>query len=489
MNAIRPAISWIEVARQRLIVPRAVLWVIAAATLGVLCALSAMRINGSEVTADAAQNLQMGINLAHHGTISLDEGAPWHPTMYREPLPVAFNAAMVRLEDHFLGAAEATRYFTGARAAFIKYQNVLWAALLWSSVFAATRWLSGSLLLALIATLYAVRPFLGASSAEGVNDLYTELPGATLLTFGSLALAAATVCERRGLMIGAGLILGLATLTKAATLYVVAVLVLVLAATWAARASPPARRRRGSLLVWLIVSFLIVVAPWLTRNLADFGRVQISERGGLTLYTRALLDSMTPLEYRGSFYVWARPGWQRQLGSWLGFTPRDLEQGGRLQRLSQVPGSELERHDMAAEDAGRPQDAVTFYYQARAMRVRLEQRLERGGAPYPDVSADFRMQSMALAQIRRHPAHHFAVVVPLLWRGALIAFPALLAGLAYSLCTRRYRLACFLLPGLLTLCFYALLTHFEARPSLVVHGVEAAVLLLMLQALWRRALS
>lgn len=490
MNAIRRAVSSFNLWLRRLIALRpfsVVQWIFLAAMLAALGSRAVALIDGAAITADAAQNLQMAINLAHHDTISLDENAPYRPTMYREPLPVAIDAAMIRVEDRFLGATDATAYFAGDRARYVKYPNALWAALLFVVVLAATRWLSGSVLLGLVAGLYAVRPFINATSAEGVNDLYTELPGAVLLTCGSLALTVAVIRDRVALMALAGVSLGLATLTKAATLYVFIVLVALLAATWVARASSLARRRRGGMLLALIAAFFIIVAPWMMRNLADFGRLQISERGGLTLYTRALLDSMTPLEYRGSFYVWARPSWQARVGSLLGFSPRDLQPGGRLQRLSQVPGSSLERHDLVAQAAGRPQDAITFYYQARAMRVRLEQSFEQAGLPHPEVSADSTLQRMGLQRIAQIPGHHLALALALLWRGALTAFPVLLAALAYSLAARRHSLALYILPSMLTLCFYALLTHFEARPSLVVHGVEATALLVMLHAAWRFA--
>jgi 4-amino-4-deoxy-L-arabinose transferase-like glycosyltransferase len=452
--------------------------------LAAVCFFAIRAINGAAISDDAVQNLLMALNVAHHGTMSLDEAAPLRPTMYREPLPVGIDALLIRLEDRSLGRDASAAYFSDGRARLLKYQNVVWLCLLSTVVFAVTRWLTGSYLAALLAGLVAVRPFLSSTSAEGVNDLYTELPGAALLTLAAGLMAAASRRGNPGLTLGAGVCFGLATLTKAATLYVYVILAIVLGVIWLWRSDQ--RRARIASLALLLLGFAVVVAPWMWRNEELFHSPQISERGGLVLYTRALFDQMTPLEYRGSVYVWARPAAQRLLGPWLGFTADDLQRGGRLQRLNQLTGSELDRSDLIAEDAGDPARAVTFYHQARAMRVQLEARLERAGNPYPEVSADHALQRMATTLIRQHPAEHLAMIPPLIWRGAPTLFPLLLLTLAYAIATRQRELALFVLPAFGTLCFYALLTHFEARPARVTQGIAAAALLTILSDLTRR---
>lgn len=88
-------------------------WIVVLIIVAALCVASFERIDGSAVTADAAQNLLMAVNLSHHGTMSLDEAAPYRPSMYREPLPVAVGAALVSIEDHFLGQTDAAKYVSG----------------------------------------------------------------------------------------------------------------------------------------------------------------------------------------------------------------------------------------------------------------------------------------------------------------------------------------------------------------------------------------
>src|SRR5450631_2308018 len=215
-----------------------------------------------------------------------------------------------------------------------------------------------------MAGLLAVKPFLSASNALGVNDLYTELPAAVLMTFAVYSLVKAVKHGKILDFVVTGLSFGLLTLVKAAMLYVFAGVTFVLLATYVAAKSP--RRRPLLHITAMCASALLVVAPWVGRNWITFHQPQISERGGLVLYTRALMDQVTPTEYRGSFYVWARPSLRPWVGRILGFGPADLAMGGRLQRLNDDLGTDIHDHDLRAELAGRPQDAITLHRQARA---------------------------------------------------------------------------------------------------------------------------
>ena len=171
-------------------------WIIAAIITVALGAISFVLTNGASIDDDAAQNLQMAINVGHHGIMSMDENPPYHRTMYREPLPVATSAAAVQIVDHFLGKADSARYFSGDRAKYIKYQNILWVILLWAAVLAATRWFTGCFWFSVGAGLLAVKPFLNGVTADGVNNLYTELPAAVLMIFASFSLAFAVARGR-----------------------------------------------------------------------------------------------------------------------------------------------------------------------------------------------------------------------------------------------------------------------------------------------------
>lgn len=460
-------------------------WVIAAIITVALSAVSFVLTNGASIDADAAQNLQMAINVVHHGVISMDENPPYNRTMYREPLPVATSAVAVRIVDHFIGEADSARYFSGDRAKYIKYQNTLWVILLWAAVLAATRWFTGSFWFSVAAGLLAVKPFLNGVAADGVNDLYTELPAAVLMICASFSLASAVARGRTWPMVTAGLCFGMLTLTKAATLYVFVGVVLVLLFSYARGEAQPDRRTRFFHITMLVGTFAIVVAPWIARNFQAFGRPLISDRGGFVLYSRALMNQMTPIEYRGSFYVWARPLLQPYVGSILGFSPRDMGLGGRLERLGGgVPGTAVYDHDKAAEIAGRPENTISFYHRPRAERIRLEREFKRNHDPISDVSADGRLQKEGMLLIKSDVWANLAMVVPLLWRSAPLIFPALALALGYGIWVKRYTLALFILPSFATLSFYALATQFEPRPASIAHATAVVSTVTMLHALW-----
>ena len=460
-------------------------WVIAAIVTVALGAVSFALINGASIGDDAAQNLQMAINVSHYGVMSMDENPPHNRTMYREPLPVAVSAAAVRIVDCFLGKADSALYFSGDRVKYVKYQNILWVILLWAAVLASTRWFTGSFWFSVGAGLLAVKPFLSGVTADGVNNLYTELPGAVLMICASFSLAFAVARGRMWSMVTAGLCFGILTLTKAATLYVFAGLVLVLLFSYARGETHPGRRRRFSHVFILVGAFAVLVAPWIARNFQAFGRPAISDRGGFVLYTRALMNQVTPVEYRGGFYVWARPLLQPYVGSRLGFSPQDLYPGGRLERLGGgVPGTAVYDQGRAAERAGRPEDTISFYHRARAERIRLEREFTRNHDPIPGLSADGVLQRKGMMLIKGDVWADLAMVVPLLWRSAPLTFPAMAFALGYCVWVKRYALALFVLPAFATLSFYALATQFEPRPASVAHATAVVSTVTMLHALW-----
>lgn len=457
-------------------------WILALLLL-ILAVVGYRSIDGSAVTKDAAQNLQMALNLSHQGVISTDEAAPWRPSMYREPLPVLLDVAAINVVDALLGKADAQQYFSGPRARYVKLQNIIWLLALAAGVFAVSRRITGSLPAAVVATVLASKYMVGET---GTNVLYTELLAGALMILALAALERTQSEGGWGAAVAVGLLFGLLTLTKAATLYVFVFMLLVILTGHLTGVLWPGGRKRLWQLAAMSLAFAVVIAPWMLRNLETFGHAKISSRGGLVLYSRALWDELTPVEYRGTFYVWARPACQGALGRLLGFSPRDLERGGKLERLSDEPGTSVYDNDVAAESAGRPELAIGLHRRARAERVRLEKWYEESGRPFPDVDADEAMQREGMRIVLQHFGANLAMVMPLIWRSALMIFPAVLLGLIYSLSTRRHSLTLLLLPGFATLGFYAMATHFEPRPAMIVHSTAVLAVVVLANALWRR---
>jgi hypothetical protein len=440
-------------------------------------------VSGATVVKDAAQELQMAINIRHHGIMSMEEAPPYPPTMYREPLPSVLEAGGVAVGDWLLGSADPEHYFSGERIMIVKYVNVICLLLLWGVTIAAARWLSASYVLAILAGLAAIKPFFSPTSDIGVNTLNTELLAALLLTAASFTLLLAqTRCKLWQFAIS-GICFGLMALTKASMLYAFAGVLLILIIGNAARIT--LLKTRFAHLLVLAAAFALVVVPWIGRNMYEFRAPEISLRGGLAIYTRALMDGMTAVEYRGSFYVWAKPGMQPYVARLLGFQPADLQMGGRLERLNADPDTAFYAADLAAERAGRPADARTYYRRARAERTRLDMQVHRDGSD-PDVAEDNAMKSEGLALIRHEPWAHAALVVPLIWRSGHWYLAALVLAFAYACWARQRDLVQFVLPGLTLLAFYALATPYEPRWSAVVNAVAISAVVTLIRRLLPR---
>jgi hypothetical protein len=462
--------------------PLALRILLAVLTLGIGIA-SVSFVSGSTVVKDAAQELQMAINISHHGVMSMEEAPPYRPTMYREPLPSVLEAGGVAAGDLLFGPADAQQYFSGARIMIVKYINVICLLLLWALTIVAARRLSASYLLAVLAGLAAIKPFLSPGSDIGINTLNTELLAALLLAAASFALLLAqTRCKPWQFAIS-GMCFGLMALTKASMLYAFVGLALILLVGSAARIA--VLKTRLAHLLALVGGFALVVTPWIGRNLHEFHAPEISLRGGLAIYTRALMDGMSPVEYRGSFYVWAKPGIQPYVGRLLGFRPADLQLDGRLERLNADPGTAFYDADLAAERAGQPSDARTYYRHARAERIRLQMHVH-GGARDSDVAADNDMKGEGLSIIRQEPWAHLALTVPLIWRSGHWYLAALVLACGYGLWSRQRDLVQFVLPGLTLLAFYALATPYEPRWSAVVNAVAISAVVTLIRRLLPR---
>jgi hypothetical protein len=459
--------------------PRMLKGILIALIAAALVASWATHITSSPVDKDSAQSVQMAVNLVHHGVISLDDRAPFAPSDYREPVPVLVCAAGIRLMDVVLGPAAADAYFSGDRLKYLKLQNILWLALLVLGVAWAVHTAVGSLPAAFTGAIIAALVFSANGWASGMlNDLYTDLPAGAVLILASVALALGFTRDRRQLCVLAGLLFGVLTLIKAASMYVFLGTVGLLACLFLLYRSR--LDLRGGLLkiAILTLAFACTVTPWMLRNWVSLGSFQVAQRAGVVLMVRAVKDMMTPQEYLGAFYVWAPQTLHAPIGRLLGFSEADLQRGGRLQHLNRSPDSNFAEDDIAAEQAGRPEDAISYYRRGRAERVKLQHELAAARVPNAEVETDRILQKRAMSMIEAHPWRHIAATVPFLWRGATMAFPVLLLSLILSVRFRRYDVSLLALPSFGLIMFYALLSHFIPRYSVPVRPVLLALVVI-----------
>jgi hypothetical protein len=429
---------------------------------------------GELIDKDAEQNLAMAYNLRHHGSFSLDtDRAPdaLRPSRYREPLPAVALAAYMAVFDGILKGHGFRDLLEGDNARLLQYSNIAWGLLLVVVMWRTARILRIPEWLAVLAIALAHIPLI-----DHYGTLYTEVCGAALIALASyLALLALTRLQV-SYFFYAGLSFGALALTKASFLYVAIALLAIylLCGLSFVRASARARFVLGSTFAAAIGTAL-VVAPWMLRNQVQFGSPEIADRGGLVLVTRAVKNGMTAEEYMGTFYAYAPRILQWPMGKLTGFQQKDLQAGGRLQRLKRGanPGDE----QAAAE--GRVNDAISYYWRAKALRAPRLAAFEAAGHPNALGAADAELKKQAIARIEADPLRHLKMTLPFMWRGAPFMFPFFLFVLVYAWRKDDAPVAAYVLPTLGLIAFYALLSHFiprYAEPNAPIAAICAALL-------------
>jgi len=447
-----------------------------------LCADWFGQVTNSPITTDAVYTARMAVNLVHDGVISGSAEPPLRPSMYREPAPAVSVAMGVVVADAIFGEARTDAYLSGDRARFLKYPHVLWKAISVLAAYWLILFMTGQRVAALAGVL-----LLGMSQ-PAIDTVFTEQEAATLLVVGMTMLVIGLRRRSVVALLFTGACLGVLALTKAAFLYVFAGFLLVVPIIEILMRPEEPPRRVGIAVIVLALAFGVVTLPWMYRNEVQLGSFSITERGGLSLYTRAVKDQMTWDEYKGSFYVWSHSrSVQRVIGAITGFSEKDLQRGGRLQRLNRMNNSDFAEGDRQAERAGRPDLAISFYRRARAERVKREMRYDAAGHPNPQDAADAELQSLALQEFKAHPLRHLAMTGPFVWRGAgLLAPLLLLISLVYSFRAGRNDLRLLTLMALGYVLFYALLTPFEYRYSLPLSPIIVVIGVVLVTAAWSR---
>lgn len=425
--------------------------------------VDAVLLTETAARSDAGQNVSLGYTMAAEGSLSMGD----ERTMYREPLPVFLIAAQLRFDPRLEGVTRAELGADGAPSRYLKQINLVWVALLLvGAALQLSRLLPraarriGIPLGVLLVHAVAVEPF--------VDTNLTELPAAALLVWAGLA--AQSMVYRRG-WVSAGLLgalLGMAALTKASMLYVGITFLVVLAVLSLLREGRRVLPLLAAAGVALVVMGL-VVGPWSARNAANFETWSIADRGGLSLWYRAIYEDATPYEIRGSWYYFSPLPLQPTVARILDVRPDDLD--GSLRRVHSLHPDESE-------------ERLSFYSQARNGRSERSQELRATGDltwSQSTVIADQELFARGLEVLRRDPVMFVRTTPLFLWRGtwAVKSAPAVpvpilallnplgmmvLLGAAVS-AVARLRLEHFAVVGLSAgvVGFSALLTLYEPR--------------------------
>lgn len=356
---------------------------------------------------DAEANVQYAARLATTGTMA---EAPGVPTMYREPLPVAFLALQIRLDPRLDGVDGAALARPGPEIVALKQQNALWAGLLLLGVALQARRLVPPRARTAVAAGAVL--LVHAVAVEPVADVVlTELHAATLIVWAGLA--GQRLVERRTLLaaVGLGLLIGAAALTKGSILYIGLVHIVGLVALMLLRQHADRRRVLVAGLV-AVVAVGAVVLPWMGRNAAEFGTWSIADRSGFALWNRAIYAEATPRELDGSWYAFTPDALKPLVGPIVDVTDEDLM--GELRRAHRFHPDE-------------PEELLSFHGIGRRLRVeRTDAYLAAGGLTRAEARllADADFLDDALHVLREDPWFFVATAPMFLWRGTWMVLAA-----------------------------------------------------------------
>lgn len=235
--------------------------------LGVaLNALAFARVNPDRIVpgTDSTQYDLMARQLAADRGFTLEAEPPFVPTQFREPGYPLLVATIYRLSGSNVEVVVAAQaVLLGLAAGF--------TAVLGMRLFGFVPGLLGGGLFGF-----------NSEAAHYAHWLLTEVPFTVLLVAALLLALRAQAGQRSRDFLVCGISLGLGALVRV----IGGVLTLPLCLVLFVSSRKPMGRRLMDLSL-LLVGFAVVVAPWVVRNLQDFGHLGISSRLGATLIRRA----------------------------------------------------------------------------------------------------------------------------------------------------------------------------------------------------------
>ena len=413
---------------------------------------------------DASQNVRSALNLAKHGVYSeFQISEVVAPGYRREPFPNFLLAIYLRLAEMFQAGflSQVKNPFSDSFLLFLKTINLVWSAALFLGI-----WLCSRLI---YAPMYAAN-FLAAAQILVVNQFFvvkqisrmnTELIASAVLIWLSVALLQATRQKSWRWILPAGAVFGLMALTKSSAAYVALLILPVIAFSLSGLS-----KRFWSFLLAFLLGFSIVVGPWLIRNQVHFSRFAIAKGGGDVLLIRSVFNQMSPQELRDSFYAYSPKVVRRDLlGPLTGLSDKDFSCDGKLA----VFNRDLEC-DRVALKQKRYEDVRSFY------------QIGKRALPYQLSLSEDGQKAHALQQFKANPLSVVTTSFPLAWRGCwgfralywkggvlnAIAFTALFLAPVLSLIQRRISWLMVSIVPVSLFAFYALVSHFLPRYSLLI---------------------
>lgn len=450
-------------------------------------------VKDTPLNSDSLENLHLAYSIAHFETMGITGDAEPHrvtPQNHREPFPNWLSAQWIKANPILFNASNLHQSQSPEQLIALKKINtwIVIAALL--GVFVLARDLFSKhcsanwrFVLAYVTVLLSY----ACMHIIHVDYFITEIHGALIIVWFTWAWLKLFKTHRWQYAVLSGLLLGLLILTKAAFLYISLVVMVVTLSVLLFQARP---KQLVINHVLLVVVAAILVLPWMYRNDVHLGQFEIAGRGSVVLMTRAFKSQMTDEEFKGAFYAYAPASLKKTMRTITGFTGKDRELGGRLQRFYRAYAQDEACRDLLKENC-----AIAYYYQAS---IRYRTIIRNYQQLYPNDSNKARIlgekaaKTYALNMIKNNLIGHLKTSLVFAWRGAwpcntvdgrwyksyrkfvqpmwqeLTPFLGLIAmiGLAFVGFSKKHSE---MIPiawlGSATFLFYALATHFIPRYS------------------------
>lgn len=243
-----------------------------------------------------------------------------------------------------------------------------------------------------------------------------------------------------------GVLLGMLTLSKAMFQFAWIFIAAFILTHHLLKRVPP--KRVAAMVMLFIISYAVILLPWVGRNYHHFGRAFITERGGGSLTMRAGYNKMmTSKDYLASFLYWV---------------PTRYTQEFALKTF----GEEVISHI----DPSHP-DSI----HSRMRNFKVEKAKDYNST----VDADSEMIQNAVKEIKSHPFRHLLMCIPFAWRGlfveiddhffipasliSLILFMGFFTFTLHSLIRRKWEYIAFIFPSLYLFGMHVLLTWCNPR--------------------------
>lgn len=375
---------------------------------------------GTPINSDGLSNLNYAYAIAHYGTMGVVNSdlakTEVYPENEREPFPNWLSAQWIKFNPELFNDRRLNLEQSPHQLIQLKKINIWLVLLTLIGLFFLAQNLFQSFLtpnwyfpLAYITLLLSY----ACMHIIHVDFFITEIHGALLIVWFSLAWLRSLQTHQLKYSALAGVLLGLLILTKAAFLYISTVVLIITLLVFFLQNKPKRIILNHIVLIFMTI---ILVLPWMYRNYELLGKFEVAGRGSVVLMTRAYKSQMTDEEFKGAFYAYAPASLKRVMKNITGFNYRDRELGGRLQRFYRAY-----THDEICRDLYKENCAIAYYYQAS---IRYNTIMRDYAKKFPKDSkkantmGEKAAKSYAINMIKNNLWGHLRSSLVFAWRGA-----------------------------------------------------------------------